>query len=547
MVAAGQAEKPVALTFSGEIYNFRELRQELTTRGHKFTTRSDTEVVLRSYLEWGASCVERLNGMFAFAIWDSASQELLLVRDRLGVKPLYYYNIANGGLVFGSEIKALLAHPEVPAEIDGPGIAELFTMVPNTTPGTAIFHGVTELRPGWLARIGKDGLRTHPYWELESRPHEDDEKTTVSHIRELLDDIVERQLISDVPVCSLLSGGVDSSAIAALAARQLRKEGQKLHTFAIDYDSTEIEYAPSALHAGRDTPYAELVAKDIDSLHTTHVVGIDDLLAAHDDTLRATDLPSLSTLNISLLLLYRRVKQSSTVALSGESADELFGGYCWYHDETDYGPAMFPWHKTYVNLVGLLSPAAHDDMKPEQYLANRYETSLAEVPRLAGETRHDRRIREVFYLTNQHYLRWLLQRKDRMSMAAGVEARVPFCDHRLVEYAWNIPWEMKNTGGMEKGILRKAIADVLPHSVAWRKKSGYPAAQILQYQQVMWGRMREVLAENRSPVLQFVDRAAVSTLLDASEGQLSEWSALHHITYLLEMCRWFDEYQVSIR
>ena len=239
--------EPVVLTYSGEVYNFRELRSELEALGHRFRTRSDTEVVLHAYLEWGADCVQHLNGMFAFAIWDDRWQELLLARDRLGIKPLYYAE-QGSGLLFGSEPKALLANPLFQPEIDAEGLADLLVRTMARRPCNAIFRGLREVRPGHIVQVSRDGVRESAYWRLTSRPHTDDLPTTVATLRGLLEDIVDRQLISDVPLCTLLSGGLDSSAITALAAGGLERQGRgRVVTFAVDFTGSEHDFQPSAI------------------------------------------------------------------------------------------------------------------------------------------------------------------------------------------------------------------------------------------------------------------------------------------------------------
>ncbi|MBB5872695.1 asparagine synthase (glutamine-hydrolyzing) [Allocatelliglobosispora scoriae] len=547
MVFTGKHGKPVALVFSGEIYNYRELRDELRRRGRAFRTTSDTEVLWHAYDEWGAGCVEHLNGMFAFAVWDGHAQELLLVRDRLGIKPLFYFRTPHG-VVFGSELKAVLAHPEVPAEVDEQGLNELFAMAPMTTPGTAVFKDMIEVRPGWLVRVNRSGVREHRYWQLESRPHTDDLPATVAYIRELFDDIIARQSVADRPVAALLSGGVDSSATAAALAKVFAASGEPLPTFSIDYKLEDgVRYSSSSLHLDSDAPFAEMVAKHIGSDHTAWQVSTDDLVGAQQESRRAMDLPSLPHVNVSLLLLFRRIAEYGPVAISGEVADEIFRGYRWHRDPDHYAHAGFPWASTYPPAMGLLARGVRRQLDPERYLRDRYLAALDDVPHLAGETGDDRRRREVTHLTITHYLRFLLARKDRASMAAGVEARVPFGDHRLVEYAWNIPNEILTAGGMEKGVLRMAIGDLLPREVAWRPKSGYPVAQTRRYQKVLWGRLRDVLAEPDAPLLTLVDHDRVHALLDGSAGDLSTWDSFLHVSYLLDVNDWLTEYNVRIR
>ncbi|MFD0365517.1 asparagine synthase (glutamine-hydrolyzing) [Nocardia sp. GCM10030253] len=538
---------PLVLTYGGEIYNHAELRRQLSALGHEFTTRSDTEVVLQAYLRWGPRCVEEFNGMFAFAIWDSSEQSLLLARDRVGIKPLYYAQLPNG-LVFGSELKAVLAHPAVDAVVDANGLAELTALVPMTSPGCAVLRNVNELVPASTALIDRGGMSIHRYWELKERRHEDDLATTVERIRDLLADSIKGQVVADVPLCTLNSGGVDSAAMTAIVAREISDSTHNLLTFDIDHameGADVVAHSASALHVERDNAYALLIAKHVGSQHDTLIVSTEDLLNAHDATLEAMDLPSYSTLNASLGLLFHRIRRDATVALSGEGADELFHGYRWYHQPADYAQDNFPWHRTYRPIVDLMSKTAVDHIKPMEYSAARYRETLEKLPP-GGESTNDRRLREVAKLTNDYYLPFLLRRADRTSMAAGVEVRVPYLDHRLVEYTWNIPPSMKQVGGIEKGVLRTAIADLLPNEIAWRRKSGYPASITMSYHRALWQRAREVLTDPGSAVRNIVDAAAVTAFLDRHDGDLSDWTPTQHVSYLLELDAWFARYHVHI-
>ena len=331
------------LTYSGEVYNFTELRSELAALGHEFRTRSDTEVVLRAYLQWGADCVTRLNGMFAFGIWDGRRQELLLARDRLGVKPLYYAPLADG-VLFGSEPKAILAHPDFRAEIDAEGLAEIFAQVGTGTPGHGVYRGLAQVRPGTIVRVGRFGVRTSAYWTLEAREHTDDLAATASTVRELLADIVHRQTVADVPQCSLLSGGLDSSVVSALAADSLmRRDRAKLATFSVDFVGSAQAFTPDQLRPSHDEPFARAAAEHIGSTHSTVVLSADDLVEAQWAPLAAHDLPTMGDMWVSMYLLSREIRKQSTVALSGESADEVFGGYAWYHVPALLAAPTFPW------------------------------------------------------------------------------------------------------------------------------------------------------------------------------------------------------------
>jgi asparagine synthase (glutamine-hydrolysing) len=515
-------------TYSGEIYNYRELREELAGRGHTFRTSSDTEVCLHAYLEWGEAFTERLNGMYAFALWDPRAEELLLVRDRMGIKPLYYYPTADG-VLFGSEPKAILAHPSVRPAVDAEGLAELVAF--TKTPGHAVYKGMKEVRPGHLVRVRRQGLTVHRYWALEAIEHTDDLDTTVRTVRDLLDDIVARQLIADVPLCTLLSGGLDSSVITALAARGLAADGKgPVRSFAVDFVGQTENFKADALRATPDGPYAHALAEHVGSDHRDIVLDTATLMNAghREAVLTARDLPyGLGEGDTSLYLLFKAIREQSTVALSGESADEVFGGYKWFHDKAAVEADNFPWvtARGASNFAGIDAPRREsllDDglmakLDLPGYRAARYREALAEVPHREGDSAFERRMREICYLHLTRFVQFLLDRKDRMSMAVGLEVRVPFCDHRLVQYVFNTPWSMKTFDGREKSLLRAAALDVLPESVAQRVKSPYPSTQDPRYARALNGELRRIAADRDAPVLPLLNAAGVREAVAAED------------------------------
>jgi asparagine synthase (glutamine-hydrolysing) len=513
-------------TYSGEIYNYRELRAELASLGHTFRTSSDTEVALHAYLEWGEDFTEHLNGMYAFALWDPREEELLLVRDRMGIKPLYYYPTSDG-VLFGSEPKAILAHPSVRPVVDAEGLAELISFC--KTPEQAVYKGMRELRPGHVLRVRRGGLTVRRYWALEARDHTDDLDTTIRTVRELLDDIVARQLIADVPLCTLLSGGLDSSVITALAAHGLAAAGQgPVRSFSVDFVGQTENFRPDDLRGTPDGPYAHALAEHVRSDHRDIVLDTAALMdqGNRDAVLAARDLPyGLGEGDTSLYLLFRAIREQSTVALSGESADEVFGGYRWFHDQDAVEADTFPW-LTRLGINSFAGPGAgtRESLLDDGLLAKidvtgyrraRYREALAEVPYREGDFGLERRMREICYLHLTRFVQFLLDRKDRASMAVGLEVRVPFCDHRLVQYVFNTPWSMKTFDGREKSLLRAATTDVLPESVAQRVKSPYPSTQDPHYTAALRAELGELLADKDAPVRPLLNlantREAVNT------------------------------------
>lgn len=499
----------VAITYSGETYNFTELRDELRGRGHGFRTRSDTEVVLHGYLEWGESVAERLNGMYALAIWDARVEKLVMIRDRMGIKPFYLYPTTDG-VLFGSEPKAILANPFAEHTVDLDGLRELFSF--TKTPGHAVWRGMREVLPGTVVTIDRTGIRQHNYWTLQTRRHTDDQPTSIAIVHELLDDIVGRQLVADVPRCVLLSGGLDSSVLTALAAAQLGVHGEQLRSFAVDFVGQAENFTPDDLRDTPDSPYVREVATHVGLRH--HDILLDHTTLA-DPALRravvtARDLPGgLGDMDTSLLLLFKAIHGHSTVALSGESADEIFGGYRWFHQPEVQSADTFPW----IAYLSRLRTQVSDPLNAEltsalnlpSYIRDRYADAVAEVEPAEGATEHEQRMRVICYLHLTRFVRLLLDRKDRMSMAVGLEVRVPFCDHRLVEYVYNTPWSLKTFDGREKSLLRAAAADLLPQSVLQRVKSPYPSTQNPLYASALQQQAKELLAAN-DPAFELVNR-----------------------------------------
>lgn len=546
-----QGNNTYVLTYNGELYNTPELRRELEQRGHLFQSHSDTEVLLVAFIEWGAACVEQLNGIFAFAIWSATEQKLFMARDRLGVKPLFYKQ-QGPALLFGSELKALLAHPSVKPKVSAEGLAEIFVLGPSRTPGHGVFDNIHELKPGHCLLYDHNGLRLQRYWNLVSHPHTDNLNITSNKIKTLLKDAVDRQLVADVPVCTLLSGGLDSSALTALAVENFRASGTApLHTYSVDYLDNDRYFKSGEFQPNSDAPWAQRVSKHLKT--HPHYITIDtpQLVNALTTAVHARDLPCMADVDASLYLFSREIKKNATVALSGECADEIFGGYPWFHNQETLNATTFPWLRDIQTRTSLLSTDLLKLIKPQEYLQQRYLETLAEVPKLSGESLAACRQREMFYLNMTWFMSTLLERKDRMSMYTGLEVRVPFCDHRLVEYAWNIPWEMKSCDHQEKGILRRALAGLLPDEVLKRRKSPYPKTHNPNYLAAVKKQLTQILDDPNAPLLPLINVPAVRSLTQLEGdtfnrpwfGQLMTGPQL--FAYLCQVNIWLKEYQVD--
>lgn len=539
----------VVITYSGEVYNFDELRAELVRRGHRFDTRSDTEVVLHGYLEWEEGVADRLNGMYAFAVWDSRTERLVMIRDRMGVKPLYYAE-TDDGVLFGSEPKAILANALADRSVDLAGLRELVSF--TQTPGAALWRGMHEVVPGGIVTVDRRGLRERRYWTLSTQPHTDDRDTTVATVRELLEDVVGRQLVSDVPRCTLLSGGLDSSVITALAADHLRASGEVVNSYAVDFVGRADDFVADELRGTTDGPYARELAEHVGTRHEPVVL---DHAAIADPAVRravitARDSPlSLGDMDTSLYLLFQAIRQHSTVALSGESADEVFGGYRWFFQPEAQAAATFPWMAVFVSgaraqVSDRFNPEITAALDVHGHIRERYAEALTEVERADGESAHEARMREMCYLHLTRFVRMLLERKDRISMAVGLEVRVPFCDHRLVEYVYNTPWSMKTFDGREKSLLRAATADLLPRSVLERTKAPYPATLDPQYADALMQQAKELLTTD-DPVFELVERSWLQDMTQQDSAAMPI-DVRNGIERVLDLSTWLDVYRPQL-
>ncbi|GAB2963052.1 asparagine synthase (glutamine-hydrolyzing) [Saccharothrix stipae] len=537
----------VTLVYSGEAYNYVELREELVRAGERFTTASDTEVVLRGYLRWGAALADRLNGMYAFAIWDARERKLVMVRDRLGIKPLFYHRTADG-ILFGSEPKAILANPLAKRVVDADGLREALSYA--FTPGHSIWSDMRQVEPGTVVTVDVDGVRERTYWRLETRGHEDDLETTVGRVRELLDDTVRRQLVADVPLGLLLSGGLDSGTLTALAAGHLGE--QRVRTFAVDFMGQTENFKPDELRDTPDTPFVHDVVTHVGSEHADIVLDPKTLAdpEVRKAALTARDVPiSLGDMDFSLYLLFQEIRKRSTVALSGESADEIFGGYRHMHDPAIQRARAFPWIAVSVGPLDKDGTGLHqgllDDLKLEEYRRDRYDTAVGDVERHDAEDDHEYRMRIMIHLHLTRFLRFLLDRKDRLSMAVGLEVRVPFCDHRLVDYVYNAPWSFKHYDGREKSLLRGAVKDVLPESVAWRPKSVYPSTQDPYYARQLQVQAKELLTRRDHDVFGLVSRDWLERASTQDSAGMARLTRLG-LERALDFAVWLDVYRPEL-
>ena len=542
-------DRNTIIIYNGELYNTPELRTELMSRGHEFVGHSDTEVLLHAYLEWKTDAFARLNGIFACAIWEKRERRLTLCRDRLGVKPLFFAPIRNG-LTFGSTIDTVLCHPEIEPALDEDGLRTLLLLGPARPPESGVFRQIKSLLPGHFAVLTPESFTDHVYWQLEAHEHEDDLPTTIERTHTLICDAARRQLVSDVPLACFLSGGLDSSILSMLAAKDYAARGETLHTWSVDYRDNDKYFTKSIFQPNSDDSYIDQMVDFLCTHHHRIVLEPEALCAALLPATDARALPGMADVDSSLLLFCAAVKRGgTTVCLSGECADELFGGYPWYHREEILFEDTFPWSRSVGLRLGLLTPDAVRN--GEEFVRQHYRDTCARAPRLPSDNKKAARMREMFVLNLDWFMATLLDRKDRMSMYSGLEVRVPFCDHRIVEYAYNMPWDFKSLEGREKGIVRRAFADELPKEIVYRKKSPYPKTFHPVYTRLCADYVRRIFEDNTSVTASLFDRNAVQKLMQRPESLTEPWFGQLMRTpqifaYIIQLDRWFRHYHVKI-
>ena len=535
------------LVYNGELYNTQEVRRELENFGHTFTGHSDTEVVLHAYAQWGSDCLNKFNGIFAFVVWEKNRKRLFLGRDRIGVKPLFYM-FHQKGLIFASEMKTILCHPAIRAQLDPQGAAELLLLGPGRTPGCGVFHGMHELEPGCYAYYEDKKLTTKRYWKLLDREHTENFTATVEHVRYLVLDAIKRQMVSDVPIGTFLSGGLDSSLIASVCANQMRERNEKLHTFSVDYVDHEKYFKPGKFQPDSDTYYIGRMQQYLDSRHHWTVLSPEALVDVLEDATIARDLPGMADVDFSLLAFCKEIRTHVKVALSGECADEIFGGYLWYRDPEIRSLDGFPWSQNASERSQLLSGCVRSKIEPLDYIRDRYCDTCAQSDILPGTSATERRMKEMVNLNFSWFMQTLLDRKDRMSMYHGLEVRVPFCDYRIAEYLYGVPWEYKDYQGKEKGLLRVAMEEFLPQEVLWRKKSPYPKTFDPRYTDIVTQRMKNLIGDLHAPLFYLTERSEIRQLLEQEQrwpwyGQLMRGPQT--IAYFLQLDFWLRHYHVE--
>ena len=542
-----------AIVYNGQIYNTNELREQLIENRFEFNTHSDTEVLLKAFIHFGHDVVHHLNGIFSFAIWNSKTNELFLARDHFGIKPLFY-TIVNDTLIFASELKAIFEYPGVPKILDNQGISELLGIGPAHTPGITVYKNIFEIKPAHYAIFNKSGLHIEKYWELKSKPHNEDLEATCKHVKNLLEDSIKRQLTSDMPICTFLSGGLDSSIISKYASDYLQKNNLgTLDTYSVDYVDNDKNFVKSDFQPNSDGYYIDIMTKQIKSNPHKIILDTPELAKSLEEAMIARDVPGMADVDSSLYLFCKEVKKEKTVTIMGECADEVFGGYPWFFRDDALNSGTFPWSIAVSERQKILNPEIAKKINLKSYIDFRYNQSLQNVEILNEDSKETAEKRKISYLTMTWFMQTLIERADRMSMANGFEVRVPFCDYRLVEYMYNVPWEIKALNGREKGLLRHIMKGILPDEIIERKKSPYPKTHNPTYLKTVKEMLTKIMNNKNAPINLLLNRKYILEILETDGtafsrpwfGQLMTGPQL--MAYLCQVNMWLEKYNPEIK
>jgi len=540
------------IIYNGQLYNTNTLMEELKDNGFIFNNHSDTEVLLKSFIHWGYDVIKKINGIYAFAIWDKNKKELFFARDHFGVKPFYYSQI-DTTFIFASEIKSLLKFPGLRPKLDSQGISELLGLGPAHTPGIGIFKNINELKPAHYGIYNKNGLFLQKYWELVSKPHTDSLGKTCEKVRDLLENSIKSQLVSDVPLCTFLSGGLDSSIITLYASNYCKENNlHPLETYSVDYLDNDKNFVANDFQPDSDKFFIDLLIKKLDINHHNVILDTPELADNLENAMLARDFPGMADVDSSLLLFCKNVKKNATVALTGECSDEIFGGYPWFFRDDSLNSGTFPWSIALTQRQLLLNSEISKHCNIKEYVNYRYFESLSKVEILETDSEETAEKRKISYLTLNWFMQTLLERSDRMAMYNGVELRVPFCEYKLAEYVWNIPWELKSLNGREKGLLRYVMKDYLPAQIIDRKKSPYPKTCNPTYLEKVKKMLTLIINNSESPINKILNRDYIIEIIKTDGksftrpwfGQLMTGPQL--IAYLVQLNMWLEHYNPEI-
>lgn len=531
------------LIYNGELYNYKELEEKLSLKQDQLEFQSDTLLLLKLLMHYNTDILTSLNGIFGFVY--TFKDEVLIVRDMFGVKPLYY-TIIDQDILVASEIKSLLFYQQK-AVVDREGLCELLGMGPSHSEGKTLYKGIYEVKPGHYLRFSKEkGLEDYTYYELKAKDFKLSYEETVRTVRALMDQAIHRQMVSDVGISCFLSGGLDSSIISTVMA----EEKKNLDTFSIDYQDNIKDFVPNKYEISSDRDFTKLVSAAIGSQQHNVVIDNQCLVEGLQRVVELKDAPGMTDIDSSMLYLAKRIADTHKVGMSGECADEIFGGYPWFYQK-EKKLNTFPWIRNLDDREEFLTEKWRHKLELKKYVQREYQKAKAEAPLCSSDTKTTIHDRQMSYINMKYFMTNLLDRKDRMTMGASLEVRVPFCDKELVEFLYNVPFKYKYRSKVEKKLLRDAYQGTVIPEVIERKKSPYPKSNSKEYHKMVVELLEKCLEDKGSILYELFDISKIRELMNTDKelevpwyGQLMRKTAF--LAYLYQIDYWFKKYNIEI-
>lgn len=520
------------LAFCGQIYNIKEIQDNKSEH-------SDTKGLLKCLINLQEAAFDKLNGSFSFVYINNDT--VYAVRDHIGSKPLYY-SFIDDDIIISTNIKGILEYG-VEAVMGQLEICNLLGLSPSHKPGHTLYKGIYEIKPGHYLKFNKkDGIKMVKYFDVKREPHIMDYQSTVDYVRYLVKDSVEKELVSDYGISCLLSGGLDSSIVGAIASDKV----SKLKTYSIDYEDNNIDFKPNEFEKSRDAEFIPFMINKYDLNHTSNLIDNCTIIDYLKSCVELRDGPGMADIDASLLYLCKEVGNNYKCTLTGECADELFGGYAWFKNPD---LSTFPWIRNLDYRLSLVNKKILDKVDVKKFVDDTLKEAIKEAPVDENDNEKQKKELQMNYLNLKFVMTQLLDRMSSIGAGVNVEGRIPFADKRIVKFAYNIPYEYKCYNGIEKGILRDAFKDILPEEIVNRRKSPYPKSQAKSYHNKI-KREFEKLFSKDSRIFEIFDKQKLFELLDKDEmdcpwyGQLMRYDSF--LGYLLQVNYWLEKYNVRI-
>lgn len=518
----------------GRMRNAAKLAEEL---GLMREERSLARIVLAAYARWGEDYIEHIEGPVLTAVLDRDADALILCRDRMGERRVFY-TASDGCVAFADHPDMLLEAGCLRPVVDIDGLRELFGLGPARTPGKTPWRDMYALEPGCALVARGESARVRRYFRLEAREHEDGAAATVETVRMMIERAVDD--IAPLRPAAMLSGGIDSTLLTAL----LRQRMEPVRSFSVDYEGNDHHFRANTFQPARDAPYIALAVERIGCQHTAVELTQASLAQTLEEAVDARGFPGMADVDSSLLLFARRIAPQARFALSGECGDEVFGGYPWFRDAHSISGESFPWSGSLELRAGILKRRVREKLDIREYVRGALSEAISRVEHLPHESAEGRCLRTMQHMCFAFFMANLQERALAMCEHSHLGVLTPFADERLVQYVYNVPWEMKFMGGREKGLLREAAGALLPESLRYRRKSPYPKTCDPAYARIVCGMVQGMLAEKKSPILQLVDARALEKLAasDLSPAQTPWFGQLmagpQMLAYLWQVNAW---------